>query len=513
MEKDRGWMYGRRDTLEFWNGVQEFCERALAYQRKLGGKGLYCPCVDCNNVNVVDSVEIIRDHVLCRGFRQLYHVWIWHGESGEYSGDLDRNDVRVRSTEIHVDEEYENDDYIVDNGEDGADDDQADEVEDEQVDEMLHGVEGEVFELLSEASKKPLYPGCKKYSKLSAVLTLFNIKSKHGWTDISFTSLLTALSDMLPDGNEIPKSYYYAKKLMCPFGLEYKKIHACPNDCILYRNEYEKLQECPRCKRSRYKRMSCNPGTEGPPAKVLWYLPIIPRFKRLFSIPKDAKNLRWHAEGRKKNRMLKHPADSPQWKNIDLKFEEFGNEVRNLRLGLCTDGMNPFGTLSTQHSTWPVLLVIYNLPPWLCMKRKYVMLSLLITGPKQPGNDIDVYLAPLIDDLRKMWDEGVSVFDAHQNEMFTLRAALMWTMNDFPAYGNLCGYKVKGKKACPICIDDTSSIYLKNSHNDVYLRTRRFLRRDHPYRRQKKAFDGTVEEDTAPRPLTGAEICARVKGI
>ena len=60
-----------------------------------------------------------------------------------------------------MDEEYENDEYIVDNGEDGADEDQADEVEDEQVDEMLHGVEGEVFELLSEASKKSLYPGCK----------------------------------------------------------------------------------------------------------------------------------------------------------------------------------------------------------------------------------------------------------------------------------------------------------------------------------------------------------------
>ena len=131
--------------------------------------------------------------------------------------------------------------------------------------------------------------------------------------------------------------------------------------------------------------------------------------------------------------------------------------------------MNPFGTLSTQHSTWPVLLVIYNLPPWLCMKRKYVMLSLLITGPKQPGNDIDVYLAPLIDDLRKMWDEGVSVFDAHQNEMFTLRAALMWTMNDFPAYGNLCGYKVKGKKTCPICIDDTSSVYLTHSRKRCLL--------------------------------------------
>ena len=131
--------------------------------------------------------------------------------------------------------------------------------------------------------------------------------------------------------------------------------------------------------------------------------------------------------------------------------------MRNLRLRLCTDGMNPFGTLSTQHSTWPVLLVIYNLPLWMCMKRKYMMLSLLITGPRQPRNDIDVYLEPLVDDLRRLWDEGVSVFDAHKNEMFTLHVALMWTINDFPAYGNLSGYKNKGHKACPICIDDTPS--------------------------------------------------------
>ncbi|KAL8504378.1 hypothetical protein ACS0TY_022923 [Phlomoides rotata] len=33
------------------------------------------------------------------------------------------------------------------------------------------------------------------------------------------------------------------------------------------------------------------------------------------------------------------------------------------------------------------------------MKRKFMMLTLLIAGPKQPGNDIDVYLAHLIDDL------------------------------------------------------------------------------------------------------------------
>ena len=133
-----------------------------------------------------------------------------------------------------------------------------------------------------------------------------------------------------------------------------------------------------------------------PPAKVFWYLPIVERFKRLFTNAKDAKHLRWHAEGRKSDGMLRHPSDSPQWRTIDGKFPEFGADVRNLRLGLSADGMNPYRTLSYNHSTWPFLLRIYNLPPWLCMKRKYMMLAFLISRPKEPGNNIDVYLQPLI---------------------------------------------------------------------------------------------------------------------
>ena len=60
---------------------------------------------------------------------------------------------------------------------------------------------------------------------------------------------------------------------------------------------------------------------------------------------------------------LQHPADSPQWKKIDELFPNFGNEERNIRFGLCTDGINPYGTLNSTHSAWPVFLVIYYLPP------------------------------------------------------------------------------------------------------------------------------------------------------
>ncbi|KAL4035189.1 hypothetical protein IC575_003870 [Cucumis melo] len=178
---------------------------------------------------------------------------------------------------------------------------------------------------------------------------------------------------------------------------------------------------------------------------------------------------------------------------------------------MSTDGINPYGDLSTKYSCWPVIATIYNLPPWLCMRRKYLMLTMLISGPKQPGYDINVYLAPLIDDLKLMWEEGVQCFDAHRNERFTLRAVLLWTINDFPAYGNLCGCSVKGYKACPICGEETSSIRLPHGKKNAYMGHRKYLPRHHPYRRQKKAFDGNQEHGTPPLPLSGEIIYNRLK--
>ena len=102
--------------------------------------------------------------------------------------------------------------------------------------------------------------------------------------------------------------------------------------------------------------------------------------------------------------------------------------------------MNPFGEWSSGHSTWPVTLCIYNLPPWLCMKRKFIIMLMHIPGPKQPGDDIDVYLKPLIDDLLLLWkEEGVRVWDAHAEAHFNLRALLFIMTNDSPALSNMFG--------------------------------------------------------------------------
>ena len=186
--------------------------------------------------------------------------------------------------------------------------------------------------------------------------------------------------------------------------------------------------------------------------------------------------MRWHSCGRKCDGLLRHAAHSPQWKKIDSLYFEFGSDPRNLRLGLPTDGMNPYDNLGSKHSSWPVLLIIYNLLYWLCMKRKYMTLSMIISRPRQPRNDINVYLSPLIEDLRLLWNEGIEIFDAYEKVNFKLRAFLFCTINDFLAYGNLSGYSVKGHRACPICEENTSYHQLKHGRKTCYSGHRRFLK-------------------------------------
>ena len=134
-------------------------------------------------------------------------------------------------------------------------------------------------------------------------------------------------------------------------------------------------------------------------AKVLWYFPLIPRFKRMFQSSETIRDLIWHANKRMINSKLRHPADSPSWKLVDEKWSIFASNPRNLHLVVSANIINPYSSLSSTYSCWPIILITYNLPLWLCMKRKFIMFTLLISYPQQPSNEIHVYLQPLIEDL------------------------------------------------------------------------------------------------------------------
>jgi len=111
------------------------------------------------------------------------------------------------------------------------------------------------FDYMLEDHKKLLYPSVEDgQKKLGTTLKLLKWKTQNGVSDKTFGQLLKIQKKMLPKPNELPTTTYEAKQIVCPFGLEIKKIHACPNDYILYRGkDYENLDECPVCKASRYK--------------------------------------------------------------------------------------------------------------------------------------------------------------------------------------------------------------------------------------------------------------------
>ncbi|XP_020876240.1 uncharacterized protein LOC110227178 isoform X1 [Arabidopsis lyrata subsp. lyrata] len=96
---------------------------------------------------------------------------------------------------------------------------------------------------------------------------------------------------------------------------------------------------------------------------------------------------------------------------------------------------------------------------------------------------------PLIYELQQLWYTGVSTFDYSEQQNFTMRAVLMWTISDFPAYGMLSGWTTHGRLSCPYCMHRTDAFQLKHGRKTSWFDChRRFLPVSHPYRKNKKLF-------------------------
>ena len=131
----------------------------------------------------------------------------------------------------------------------------------------------------------------------------------------------------------------------------------------------------------------------------------------------------------------------------------------------------------------------------MCNTQQFMFLTMLIPGPKGPKKEIDVYLEPLIEELQLLWNEGVETYDASSKTNFTMRASLLWTISDFPAYAMLSGWSTHGKLACPYCMDETKTFYLKNSGKCSFFDCHRwFLPERQLFWRQKDKFLKRIEK-------------------
>jgi hypothetical protein len=139
--------------------------------------------------------------------------------------------------------------------------------------------------------------------------------------------------------------------------------------------------------------------------KQLYYIPITPRMKRLFLCEETAQLMRWHKEGIRDNEdpdIMPYPADAEAWHALDRCDPEFARDLRSVRLSLSTDSFQPYSSDSTVYSCWLVFVMSYNLPPNKYLKEGFIFLALVIPGPKEPRKQMNIYLCPLMEELKEM---------------------------------------------------------------------------------------------------------------
>ena len=172
-------MSADRLSMKYRNGVEfflEFCARNTQSPNSIP-----CPCVKCGNV-VRMPIFKIKDQLFRNGIDKSYKVWFLHGERMKVT------DEGPSKNNKYFDVDYEVDDIV-------------EMIDDAQYESHVEPIK---FQSILEDDEKPIFPNCTRFTKLSTLLKLYNLKAKHGWSDKGMTELLTFLGELLPEGNEMP---------------------------------------------------------------------------------------------------------------------------------------------------------------------------------------------------------------------------------------------------------------------------------------------------------------------
>nr|GEW19473.1 hypothetical protein [Tanacetum cinerariifolium] len=312
---DKSWTLLERHDKAFYTVLMKFVDDCKPLVNSAGN--IKCPCKSCRTVLWV-SIENLPKHITRYGWDPSYKSWVHHGEPDLPPPPPVIDNIRQPQMSDMV--AFLNDlSYIPPNikQNEPAQGDIG-----ETSNEPTQAKRNE-FEKLYASVNQEMCPGCDYVTRLDfmAKFTYFNAKGK--LTDSIFNEMLEFFQHVFPTtkGYKLPPSYYAIKKTFKTIELGYESIHACVNDCFLFRGDNNKdVHFCPVCKTSRWKD-SNRPGKKVP----------------------------------KKPGKMQHPVDGRAWKNFDTKYLNFAKEPRNVRLGLAADGFNPFGNLSQAYCMWPVL--------------------------------------------------------------------------------------------------------------------------------------------------------------
>jgi len=232
--------------------------------------------------------------------------------------------------------------------------------------------------------------------------------------------------------------------------------------------------------------------------RVFVYLPVVQQLSRLYASPDTAEWLRWAGEHKATN-IVKDITESAGWKKYAVDTGFF-DDLRNIFMGLCVDGVNPFG--KSTHSTWPIMLTIFNFPPHLRTRSELMILIGIIPGPRTPKN-INIYLSLFVHELLAYGHNGVWVRDAFKQEDFLLRFFVLQFIADYPGASKvLCLKGANALNGCHVC---TVKGHKMGKQATQYGDYRRWLNSDHAWRLDVDIFENKELRPPA-RCKTDSEI-------
>jgi hypothetical protein len=174
--------------------------------------------------------------------------------------------------------------------------------------------------------------------------------------------------------------------------------------------------------------------------------------------------MRWHKQGicdSEDVNIMSHPDDDEAWHALDHFDLEFAGNPRSVHLGLSMDGFQAYNSDSTSYSCLLVFVMPYNLPPNKCLMEGFIFLALVIPGPKEPKKQMNIFLHPLMEELKELW-QGLDAYDSHLKCRFNLCAAYLWLIHDYLAYDKFVGWCVHGQLNCPVCMDESDAFRLQH---------------------------------------------------
>ncbi|KAL5549982.1 hypothetical protein UlMin_000158 [Ulmus minor] len=179
MNKD--WVHLNRVIDDYLKGAWNFVK---SVEKKFGHpEKILCPCRSCRNLSH-QPVNEVYEHLVIKGMDPTYTQWYFHGE--DVNGDEDMVGLNVGGDAYDL--------YRVAFMNDEAGMEEPTQMADQKFNEHLNDAE------------TPLYPSCKNYTKLSAIVALYKLKTTYRMSNRCFNGMLEILHDMLPSPNHMIKS-------------------------------------------------------------------------------------------------------------------------------------------------------------------------------------------------------------------------------------------------------------------------------------------------------------------